>query len=360
MGFFRFLLAISVLLAHSNDFFGLKLLAAETAVKSFYVISGFYMAMILSEKYIGNNASYFLYIKNRLLKIYPLYWLTLLVSIFYFFIVRVFKSEEINVITHFFNYYNKLDFQLIFLLIFSNLFIFFQDVIIFLGYDFIEDKIKFAINYNNFKPPLYTFLLIPQAWTVCLELYFYLIAPFLIKVKRKAILIWCFILSILVKIYMVKIGLTYDPWSYRFFISELYLFVLGSFSYMFYIKYKSFYSNLLFKISIVFVILVSVFYSRIDFYPKQIIFVFLTFLLIPIFFIKTKKNKFDRILGDLSYPIYIIHILVINILSIFVSREDSFFSLYLLLITIVVSIFLKFTFLDYIELKRQKNFNSLN
>ena len=45
------------------------------------MISGFYMAMILTEKYCGPG-SYRLFLTNRFLRIYPIYWITLGLSIF--------------------------------------------------------------------------------------------------------------------------------------------------------------------------------------------------------------------------------------------------------------------------------------
>ena len=51
MGTIRLLLAISVVIAHSNPFFGQRLWEGEIAVELFFIISGFYMALILNEKY---------------------------------------------------------------------------------------------------------------------------------------------------------------------------------------------------------------------------------------------------------------------------------------------------------------------
>lgn len=66
MGILRLLLAISVIIAHTESVFGVRLVGGVIAVQAFYIISGFYMAMILTEKYIGKN-SYKLFITNRLL-----------------------------------------------------------------------------------------------------------------------------------------------------------------------------------------------------------------------------------------------------------------------------------------------------
>src|SRR5208337_4295200 len=75
MGLLRLLLAVSVVLVHTRGCFGFRPLAAAEAVQTFYMISGFYMAMILIEKYRGPD-SYRLFLSNRFLRIYPIYWIT--------------------------------------------------------------------------------------------------------------------------------------------------------------------------------------------------------------------------------------------------------------------------------------------
>ncbi len=72
MGILRILLAISVVLAHSSSIFGFSLVGGQIAVQAFYIISGFYMALILNEKYIGANNSYKLFISNRFLRLYQI------------------------------------------------------------------------------------------------------------------------------------------------------------------------------------------------------------------------------------------------------------------------------------------------
>ncbi|MDH6355821.1 peptidoglycan/LPS O-acetylase OafA/YrhL [Dysgonomonas sp. PH5-45] len=82
MGIIRLLLAISVVINHSTAIFGCRLVGGAVAVQAFYIISGFYMAMILTEKYVGKG-SYKLFISNRFLRLYPIYWAILLVVILY-------------------------------------------------------------------------------------------------------------------------------------------------------------------------------------------------------------------------------------------------------------------------------------
>ena len=72
MGVIRILLAISVVIAHSTPLFGLSFVGGRYAVQCFYMVSGFYMALVLNEKYLGPG-SYRVFISARLLRLFPVY-----------------------------------------------------------------------------------------------------------------------------------------------------------------------------------------------------------------------------------------------------------------------------------------------
>jgi len=74
------MLAMAVALGHLDFFFmGID---GTMAVQAFYMISGFYMALVLNEKYIGKAASYRLFISNRFIRLYPNYLIILVLNIF--------------------------------------------------------------------------------------------------------------------------------------------------------------------------------------------------------------------------------------------------------------------------------------
>ena len=77
MGALRFLLAMSVLAAHLA-FYPAGLphpLNPDVAVQGFYIVSGFLITLVLHEKYSG---SLWLFYSNRALRIYPIYWATMI------------------------------------------------------------------------------------------------------------------------------------------------------------------------------------------------------------------------------------------------------------------------------------------
>src|SRR5882672_3319363 len=76
MGCFRFLLAASVMLSHLA-FYPAAFphpLTGDVAVEAFYIISGFLITLVLHGKY---RDSLFTFYTNRVLRIYPIYWVSL-------------------------------------------------------------------------------------------------------------------------------------------------------------------------------------------------------------------------------------------------------------------------------------------
>jgi peptidoglycan/LPS O-acetylase OafA/YrhL len=79
MGLIRVLLALAVVdfhavrFASAPHFLNLPWVNGGVAVQSFFVISGFYMALILSGKYAGRGV--FVFYRARFLRLYPAYWI---------------------------------------------------------------------------------------------------------------------------------------------------------------------------------------------------------------------------------------------------------------------------------------------
>jgi len=127
------------------------------------------------------------------------------------------------------------------LLIASNIFLFGQDWVMFSAIK--EGHLVFSENFQNSEVFLSSGLLVPQAWTLGVELSFYLIAPFIIS-SRKAIYI-LLISSIWLRLVLIKIGIGMnDPWNYRFFPTELALFLVGAMSHQILFPfYKNFFKS---------------------------------------------------------------------------------------------------------------------
>ncbi len=347
MGLIRFLLAVCVVLVHSSSIFGFRMAGGVVAVESFFIISGFYMSLILNEKY-TRREDYKLFITNRFLRIFPIYWLVLFLSVT---VALIFHQNIIGFYQHTpLRFYNRA------FLIFTNITIFFQDWVMFLGTH--NGAFFFTTNFRELYPPLYKFLFISQAWTLGIELTFYLFAPFLLR-GNKRIILYLIAASILLRIIIYYgLRLQHDPWSYRFFPTELVFFLIGNLCYRYYLSIKNTNTNRYFMQVLFGVVVFSiVFFDRIDFAFKQLFFYGLFAMSLPYIFKLTKTWKFDRELGELSYPIYISHVFIIGIMLQIKTWENSGF--WASLFTILFSVLLNELVSKRIEIFRQKRFFAL-
>lgn len=80
--------------------------------------------------------------------------------------------------------------------------------------------------------PAYHGLLLPQAWTLGVEISFYVIAPFVLP--RRWLMAVLFAASVAIRVLLIKAGVgSVDPWTYRFFPAELMFFLVGAFTQQF-------------------------------------------------------------------------------------------------------------------------------
>ncbi len=320
MGLVRFLLAVSVVFAHAGHTQYMGMVGGKLAVELFYIFSGFYMALILTEKYVGLK-TYKVFITNRMLKLYPIYWaVAVLVVLFSLYMAYDTDWRMWGIFRYYKGYYAKMSFFTFLFLMVSNVFVFFQDWIMFMGVSLTSGNLFFTDNFMETHPRLQSFLLVPQAWTIGLELTFYLIAPFIAR-KNIGWLILIGIVSLSCKILLALNGYSHDPWTYRFFFSELHLFILGMLAYRMYniIKNKSLNKSVLYSI-LAFDVLIILLCEPIRLYlgdQTDTIYLIIFFVSLPFVFHLSKRWRFDSKIGELSYPIYISHGLVILMLGYF-------------------------------------------
>ena len=194
-------------------------------------------------------------------------------------------------------------------LVFSNLFIFGQDVISFLGFNMHTGGFIF----NSQGGVEFDFMLLPQSWSLSLELFFYLLVPFL-AVKNIRLTIGIIAVSVIARFVLYSHGYNYIPWNTRFFPFELAFFLIGGISYEIYKKIKniSFSKQLLSGLWIA-LLLITIFYQ---YFPdedvKRWIYYTLFAVALPFIFHHTKNYKWDRYVGELSYPLFLVQVLVVD------------------------------------------------
>lgn len=171
-------------------------------------------------------------------------------------------------------------------------------------------ELSFAEQY-----PLIRYVLVPVSWSVSTEISFYLIAPFILRKKYK--LVFCiFIISIISNILTNHYGFNNSNWRCRFFPSTLTFFLTGYYTYLAYTKLRHLRISTNHKYPTLFLYIALITLCQHMDIPYAIhIYVLLlsSFISIPYLFYAFKKDVTDRNIGELSYPLYLIHPLFIGI-----------------------------------------------
>jgi peptidoglycan/LPS O-acetylase OafA/YrhL len=232
----------------------------------------------------------------------------------------------------------------------------------FLGINNDNGMLFFTSDFRNTTPRLSTFLMIPQAWSLGIEVLFYIIAPFIVR-RNKWFIISIIFGSLSIRIYTYYLGYTNDPWTYRFFLSELALFLLGTMAYRMWAERK-FFNNRNKYFVVIFFFIILIFFQYFPLIPNfynttNWAFYFLVCFSLPYIFEVSKSSVYDKWIGELSYPVYISHTLVIMCLIPFISyfKLDEFKGEITVFITILFSILLVKVISEPIEKIRQYRVN---
>lgn len=335
MGFIRFILALSVVYAHAYPIFGYRLLDGYLAVISFFVISGFYMTLVLNRKYIGKNSSYRLFITNRFLRIYPIYWIGFLALFLSTLAKHILYPGSDIIVEQFFQYYHDASLWQVIIGISND---FFRNITLIITTDYL---------YIDHSDPFSLF--VKQAWTLQVELLFYLVAPFIVRRGLKQILLiisGLLFIQLLAAIFHSNALLTASlTGKVVFYMSFFLLGTVGYHIYLFLTKIRIL--KVLLKTLLILFILFVLIYKAIPITSSYflslpfniVIFIAILTPLLPFIFLFSQKNKFDRWLGELSFPMYIIHSFIIKVLQSnqYLLDNPQLFTIILIILTIVSS-----------------------
>jgi peptidoglycan/LPS O-acetylase OafA/YrhL len=310
-------LTISVVLIHTGPLLGLRGLPGDVALQAFFMVSGFYMTLVLTQKYVGpGSVGHF--VRNRFLRLFPVYWIVALITLACLMAMPQHDCHPALRAHCFLDYrfaerYANLDLVAWTYLVLSNATMFGLDVALFLEFDDSAAHLSFTRDFTTSSVPVYSLLLIPQAWSLSVELAFYLVAPLI--VRRQA---WTVVVVLLTSV-LLRWGIygfvsDQDPWTYRFFPTELGLFALGILSCKAYLFHRE-------SMRRAPVWLVSASFLGLSFIyqwwrlpgGKWTYFAIAT-LALPYLFHATRHSKLDSMIGDLTYPMYLVHILAIALL----------------------------------------------
>jgi peptidoglycan/LPS O-acetylase OafA/YrhL len=303
VGILRMILALSVINAHTVSSLRIPfLLGGAEAVQVFFIISGFYMTLVLSE--VSKYRDYKTFISNRLARIFSTYYLIIP-------IVAIISWQTLK-----FEYtHSELRLFTAILVTVCNLMIIPSDFLMFFKQVEHPISVGFTSNFAADHHPLYAYLISPPSWSLPLEMYFYFIIPLLLRHRKMLNVV--FFLSVLVRFVLLYHFGGNDPWTYRFFPSEICFFIAGVYSYLMYVRilknFKGAKSFLLTAAVCLFLIALKFqnFYplggGLIDDILRSFIFYGLFGILICTIFKLTRKSKIDQLIGSLSFPVYLLH-----------------------------------------------------
>ena len=172
MGAFRLLLALAVVSMHSGRVFGLIVLHGDAVVQAFFIVSGFYMGLVLDTTYANSTASFY---ANRLLRLGPTYLVAVTLS---FLTVLITRQLFYSTTRDFAEFSRTADAWLVVVILVTNLFIVGQEWAVFLPTRDVHPSHPGVLHFYE---------LIPQGWSIALELYFYAMAPFLARLSTRVL-----------------------------------------------------------------------------------------------------------------------------------------------------------------------------
>lgn len=305
------LLALSVVLDHLGAPYAL--LGGPLAVEAFFVLSGFYMFLVLDRKYLDLPAGRYLFYTNRLLRLLVTYWIVLAVSILVFLALWQARIAT-TTFGPWIGAFGALDTASRAWLLLCQLSLFGLDTSNFLAVG-PGGGLMFAPDFIHPSLPAFRLLFVPQAWSLSLELYFYLLAPFLAR-RSLAVLVTLVLLSVLARVLMFALfGWHRDPWSYRFFPGELVFFLLGGLACRAHASWQSRMTPRAARLASAVLLATTLLWPLLplgrDSLAGRLPYLLLLAATLPWLFELSRDDPRDRALGELSYPLYLCHLLLI-------------------------------------------------
>ncbi|MBI4390125.1 MAG: ankyrin repeat domain-containing protein [Nitrospinae bacterium] len=309
MGALRLFLALTVVAGHLPHT-RLPLMDNQISVICFFIISGFYMALIINEQYSGLGEgwkkSFYL---SRALRLFPTYWVVLIITLATGVGSAIIPGTPIDI-------------PITIASSIPNIFI--------IGLDMLKCPLN-DLGWEWLPASLLSTVqgAVGPAWTLSSEILFYLLAPAAVLFPRRILALSA--ASLCIRLFFLR-GDFADVWRYHFFPALLVFFCMGSLSYFLYRRIKG--NAAAGRIGLILLVTLIVFSFFLDRTPHGRLvtyvdapsnwayYVCLAFA-IPFIFERTKDSKFDRLIGELSYPLYIVHLAAIDNVSLRIGTPDE-------------------------------------
>jgi peptidoglycan/LPS O-acetylase OafA/YrhL len=343
MGIIRLLLACSVVIEHCNSSIGIKLLPGNMAVEMFFMISGFYMSMILSGKYEAATwAGRLDFYASRYWRLWPTFIITIIATQILWLAENLYLGHE-PISARAFR--RLIDDDLIYYAVqFSNVFMIGLDIpSVFHVSQSQGVQLTFGPAVSDGGTLWMGFMRdIGQAWSIGTEIWFYLLVPFLCRLATSRLL------AIAAASFALRAGMDANGLNvYFFFPTQIALFIVGM------IAQRHFHAPDKLKNStalggMVMIAVASLaFNSALDLNQTFKWVLYTAFALtMPSIFKYAMKSKADKTIGELSYPIYITHGFLLSVLAVIGGRVGIKIGGEMLLVVTILASWLLFVSVD--------------
>jgi len=305
MGLFRLALALAVLLTHLPPA-TYRFMGGGLAVQCFFIISGFYMALVLDGKYRGPGIFY----SNRVLRLAPTYFVALLLAAVALF---GFGASATATPEMFAGFYRHPGAAL--LLGFQNLTVLGQELLFWFK---VTGEATFSFDASNAPPSGsaavgWQFLLVPQAWSLSMEMVFYALAPYLARTKSVTLAALA-LASMAMRVAGHWLPVDFGNWQGRLFPTAFFLFLLGmlAFRALPLARRLPVTAGWAANAAVLAIVVTLPLLKLNDEVGRWLVYAIVA-AAVPLIFNAFKDFTFDRWIGELSYPIYLGHLMVVGL-----------------------------------------------
>jgi peptidoglycan/LPS O-acetylase OafA/YrhL len=326
MGLLRLYLAMCVIGQHATPVLPWTMHDGLQAVQIFYIISGFYMALVLSSTRYANVLRFY---ESRFLRIFPITWIVVVGVGALSLAAGVMTGHWLALGAYASRPFSANGTLGVAIAAVSNVTLFGQDWVMFLTHPR-GAHLAITRNFWTDEHPLFLYLVVPQAWSVGVELCFYALVPFINRLRTVSLAALCAAAVVARLAAYSFMGLNHDPWTYRFFPFELFSFLLGMLAFRLYAANRHrlrtpAVASTLAAFGIVSALALGAFYvaaALIEHLSHHVDPTYGTLATYPLWaagiaglFAITRNNTYDRLVGELSFPIYLVHNFVIRLVK---------------------------------------------
>ena len=303
MGLLRLWLAFTVLRFHTTAMGSGWMPNGQAAVEAFFVLSGFAMAMVLEEKYQGALRRFWI---QRFLKLWPAYIAALLLSLAFEIYLWNFRQAGAGVVQEFSGGPSPSFFSWV-LIAFSNLSLIGQDLMILLGLNG-QGRPVLALASSGASYSAIHYMVIPQAWSLSIELIFYALAPWYVRLSSRS-LVAIAGAGILLRLAFIAADGSGNAWAYRVAPIELPTFALGILSWRAYRAMDKAEAGPLapWRSLAGWALMLLAPQVGGDMLLQSLALALATALALPWIFSASRRFSWDQSLGEWAYPLYLLH-----------------------------------------------------